>query len=169
MPLKVVRRKSTGALTIAGTVAGQRIQRRAQSDRLALAEEEAAALEIEILRSEWHGERRGSHTLTAAIIAYCEAKQRSEDTKARLRRIREALGDATTLREIDQGNDSLTWVGRCCEPVPAMPRCCAVSSSPCARSCITWLAVVGAIRRGSRRRSARKGAPCSCCLMKPSG
>jgi len=52
MPLTVVRRKSSGALTITGTVAGTRIRRRAQSDSLALAREEAAALEAEILRTE---------------------------------------------------------------------------------------------------------------------
>jgi hypothetical protein len=45
MPLTVVRRKSSGALTITGTVAGRRIRRRAQSDDPKLAEEEAAALE----------------------------------------------------------------------------------------------------------------------------
>jgi integrase len=101
MPLKVVRRKSTGALTITGTVAGQRIQRRAQSDRLALAEEEAAALEIEILRSEWHGERRGARTLDVALVSYLEAQPRHENTKARLRRLRAALGDVK-LSTIDQ-------------------------------------------------------------------
>jgi hypothetical protein len=50
MPLTVVRRKSTGALTISGIVAGRRVQRRAQSDDPKLAREEAAALEAEILR-----------------------------------------------------------------------------------------------------------------------
>jgi hypothetical protein len=71
MTLKVVRRKSTGALTISGTVAGQRIQQRAASNRLALAEEEAAALEADILRTNWHGERRGSRTLTPAPHPQC--------------------------------------------------------------------------------------------------
>ena len=34
MPLTVVRRKSTGALTITGTAAGQRIQRRAEGNAI---------------------------------------------------------------------------------------------------------------------------------------
>jgi hypothetical protein len=37
MPLTVTRRKSSGALTISGTVAGQRVRRRAQSDHPKLA------------------------------------------------------------------------------------------------------------------------------------
>ena|SRR5271165_2467265 len=69
MALTITRRKSTGALTISGTVAGQRIQRRAQSNDLALAREEAAALEAEILRTAWHGERRGSVTFDEALGA----------------------------------------------------------------------------------------------------
>jgi hypothetical protein len=92
MPLTITRRKSTGALTISGTVAGQRIQRRAQSNDLALAREEAAALEAEILRSAWHGERRGSVTFDEALVSYLEAQPRHENTKARLRRLRTALG-----------------------------------------------------------------------------
>jgi integrase len=101
MPLTIVKRKSTGALTISGTVAGQRVQRRAQSDSLALAREEAAALEAEMLRTEWHGERRGSRSFDEALVSYLEAEPRSERTKATLRRIRAALG-AVTLGQIDQ-------------------------------------------------------------------
>ena len=101
MPLTIVRRKSTGALTISGTVAGQRIQRRAASDDLALAREEAAALEVEILRTNWHGTRRGSRTFDQALLSYLEAQPRGENTKARLRRLRAALGDVQ-LSTIDQ-------------------------------------------------------------------
>jgi hypothetical protein len=72
MPLTVVRRKSSGALTITGTVAGRRIRRRAQSDDPKLAEEEAAALEAELLRTAWHGERRGSRTFAEAALSYLE-------------------------------------------------------------------------------------------------
>jgi integrase len=101
MPLKVVRRKSTGALTITGTVAGHRIQRRAASDRLALAEEEAAVLEAGLLRGEWHGERRGSRSFDEALESYLNATPHHENTKRRLRRIRDALGDVK-LSEVDQ-------------------------------------------------------------------
>jgi integrase len=102
MPLTLVRRKSTGALTISGIVAGRRVQRRAQSDDPKLAREEAAALEAEILRAAWHGERRDNFTLSDALRSYLEARPRSRDTQARLRRIRDALGDQTKLRKIDQ-------------------------------------------------------------------
>jgi integrase len=101
MPLRIVRRKSTGALTIVGTVSGQRIRRRASSDDLTLAREEAAALEAEILRTAWHGERRGVRTFDEALVSYLEAQPRSENTKARLRRLRVALGTAR-LGEVDQ-------------------------------------------------------------------
>lgn len=102
MPLKVTRRNSTGALTISGTVAGQRIQRRAASDRQALAEEEAAALEAELLRTERHGARRGARSFDEAIDSYLAAVTRHENTKRRLSRIRAALGGKTTLSAIDQ-------------------------------------------------------------------
>jgi integrase len=102
MPLKITRRKSTGALTISGIVAGTRIRRRAQSDDPKLAAEEAAALEAELLRTAWHGERRGSRTFAEAVTSYLEAAPRTESTKARVRRLLLALGTAR-LGEIDQG------------------------------------------------------------------
>lgn len=101
MPLNVVRRGSTGALTISGTVAGQRVQRRAQSDSQKLAEEEAAALETQILRTEWHGERRGSRSFAAAVNSYLAVQPRHENTKRRLNRLLLALGDVE-LSAIDQ-------------------------------------------------------------------
>ena len=101
MPLTVTRRKSTGALTITGTIAGQRIQRRASSNNLALAREEAAALEAEILRTAWHGERRGSRSFDDALVSYLEAHPRHENTKRRLRRLRAALGPVH-LSAVDQ-------------------------------------------------------------------
>jgi len=102
MPLKVTRRASTGALTISGTVAGTRVRRRAQSDDPKLAAEEAAALETELLRTAWPGERRGSRTFAEAVTSYLEATPRTESTKARVRRLLLALG-TVTLGEIDQG------------------------------------------------------------------
>src|SRR5262249_35432556 len=93
MPLTVVRRKSTGALTITGTVAGRRIRRRAQSDDPKLAGEQAAALEAELLRTPWHGERRSSRTFAAAALSYIEAAPRSLNHKARIHRLLKAMGD----------------------------------------------------------------------------
>jgi integrase len=102
MPLTVTRRKSRGnALTISGTVAGIRVQRRAATDDLTLAQEEAAALEAEILRTAWHGERRGSRSFDEALISYLEAKSRHENTLRRLRRLRAAIGNVS-LAKIDQ-------------------------------------------------------------------
>src|SRR5579883_1390812 len=93
MTLKITRRKDTGALTISGTVAGQRVRQRAQSDDRKLAEEEAAALEAKLLRAEWHGERRGARSFAEAVVSYLAAEERSQSTKARLNRILCALGD----------------------------------------------------------------------------
>src|SRR5215468_7516626 len=102
MPLTVTRRASTGALTITGTVAGTRIRRRAHSDNPKLAAEEAAAIEAEILRTAWHGERRGSRTFAEAALSYLEAAPRSEHTKDYVRRILVALGSDTRLAHADQ-------------------------------------------------------------------
>jgi len=102
MPLDVTRRASTGALTISGTVAGQRIRRRAQSNDAKLAAEEAAAIEAEILRTAWHGERRGSRTFAEAALSYIEAAPRSEHTKDYVRRMLLALGGEVRLGQVDQ-------------------------------------------------------------------
>lgn len=102
MPLKVTRRKESGSLTIEGTVAGQRIRRRAASDNPRLAAEEAAALEAEILRTEWHGERRGSRTFAEAALSYIEASPRAPSTLLRIDRILKAFGPDVRLRAVDQ-------------------------------------------------------------------
>ena len=101
MPIRVIRRKDTGSLSLDGHVNGQRIRRRAQSDDPKLASEEAAALEAELLRTAWHGERRGARSLAAAVTAYAEAKTRSDGVLKRLNRLLRALGDVK-LSEIDQ-------------------------------------------------------------------
>ena len=107
MPLTIVRRKATGALTISGTIrltsgARIRIQQRARSDNPQLAAEEARILEAEILRTDWHGgERRGSKSFAAAVLAYFEAKPRTDATKKRYNRVLRALGDVK-LSDIDQ-------------------------------------------------------------------
>jgi integrase len=99
--LRVVVRKSSGALTIVGTVNGLRIRRRAQSDRPALAAEEAAVLEAQLLRTEWHGERRGSRSFSEAVLSYLEAAPRAPGDQDRLNRILQVLGEVT-LADIDQ-------------------------------------------------------------------
>src|SRR5437764_10209836 len=101
MPIRVIRRPDTGSLSFDGIVNGQRIRRRAQSDNPKLAAEEAAALEAELLRSAWHGERRGTRAFAEAVTAYAEAKTRSEATLKRLQRVLLAVGDVR-LSEIDQ-------------------------------------------------------------------
>lgn len=101
MSLRVSRRKESGSLTIIGTVAGQRIRRRAASDNISLAREEAAALEAQILRSEWHGERRGTRSFAEAVISYLDIAPRAIGDKRRLGRILLALGDIS-LTSIDQ-------------------------------------------------------------------
>jgi integrase len=113
MPISVVTRRQTGALTLSGSVKLKdgtiiRVQRRAASDKLALAREEAAVLEADILRADWHGERRDAqlHTLDEAIVKYLEAKQRSPGTAIRLERLREAIGGSTALCDISQ--DTIT-------------------------------------------------------------
>lgn len=102
MPLRVVARKDRqGALTIIGTIKGQPVRRRAQSDNLKLAREEAAMLEAEILGTAWHGERRGARSFAEAVLSYLAAEPRAAGTNNRLNRIMRALGDVT-LAEVDQ-------------------------------------------------------------------
>lgn len=106
MPIRVVRRKDTGALTISGTVklpngSRVRVRARAGSDNSQLAEEEARALEARILRDAYHGERRGARSFSEAVVSYVESKPRSPDTTELLNRLLRALGDMP-LSAIDQ-------------------------------------------------------------------
>jgi integrase len=98
--LRIRPRIPTG-FTIAGTVAGQRIRRRAQSNSAKLAREEAATLEAEILRTSWHGQRRGARSFAAAVESYLEAVPRSANHSQRINRLVQALG-AIPLASIDQ-------------------------------------------------------------------
>ena len=91
--LRIERRPDTGAITIIGTVAGQRVRKRASSDNPKLAQEEAAALETELLRTQWHGPRRGTRPFAEAVTSYLETLPRTDSTKARLNRILIAAGD----------------------------------------------------------------------------
>ncbi len=101
MPLKVVRRKDTGTLQISGIVAGRRIRKGPASADLKLAKEEAAKLEAEILRTAWHGERRGARSFAEAVEAYLDSAPRSSSTQQRLLRLMQAIGNAS-LAEINQ-------------------------------------------------------------------
>jgi integrase len=93
MPLRVGRRHDRNdALTISGTIrfadgSRVRIQRRASTDYVNLAREEAAALEAKLLRADWHGPRRPDVPLHEAIRSFAEAKDRSDGVKRRLHRI----------------------------------------------------------------------------------
>lgn len=93
MPLKVHRRKDTGTLWITGTVraAGQakgvRLRRRAGTDDLRLAQEEAAGIEREILRGHHLGERPQSRSFAEAVASYLDHEPRSPETHAFLARL----------------------------------------------------------------------------------
>ena len=119
MPLAVVERKQTGSLTISGSIrlkdgSSVRVQRRAKSDILALAREEAAVIEADILRTDWHGapERPQLHSFDEAIVKYLEAQPRSAGTAVRLDRLREAIGGDTLLVDIGQDTISEQRAGR---------------------------------------------------------
>ena len=116
MPLKVTRRKDTGALTITGRVhypdgSTRRIRARAQSDERRLAEEEAAALEARLLRDSWHGERRGHRAFAEAVVSYLNAAPRAEGERRRLNRVLRALGDvplgAVDQEAVDRARDKM--------------------------------------------------------------
>lgn len=108
MPLKVVPRtdRPGGRLQITGTVFlpnGEKIpvRRSAGSNNLQLAREEAAALEADLLRSAWHGERRGARLYAEALDEFLKAEQRPLGDVARHARINPVIGDAK-LSQIDQ-------------------------------------------------------------------
>lgn len=110
MPLKITRRKDTGALTIDGAVeypdgTRVRVRRRAQSDDPKLAREEAATIEAQLLRDAWHGERRGVRCFAEAVVSYCAAASRSGPRRMTLQRLVLAIGKLP-LSRIDQ--DTLT-------------------------------------------------------------
>jgi len=92
MPLRVVIRKDTGALTISGRLkltSGEtiRVRERAQSNDRRVAEEEAKSLELKILRDDWLGKR-----------------PRSNDTPKRLHRLLNAIGDVNLADVEDKLN-----------------------------------------------------------------
>lgn len=113
MPLKVIRRTDTGTLWIIGTVRvagekrGRRIRESAGTDDLHLAQEAATAREREILRTAWHGERRGTRTFAAAAEAYLDAQERTPHTEMLIGRLVRYAGPRATLADITQ-----EWVDR---------------------------------------------------------
>jgi integrase len=96
-----IRPRRSGGFTITGTVAGQRVRRRAQSADAKLAREEAAMLEATLLRTAWHGQRRGVRSFAAAVQSYLDAAPRSANHSHRISRLARALGDVS-LAAIDQ-------------------------------------------------------------------
>lgn len=102
MSLKVIRRKDSGTLQIVGRVAGQFIRRGAQSRTLALAQEEAAALEARILREAFHGKRRGDKPFFEIAGAYLKAEPRHPVNAKRIGKIVEALGPNVIAYQVDQ-------------------------------------------------------------------
>lgn len=99
--LQVTTRKDRPGLWIVGRVNGVRVRKRAASDDRGLALEESSVLTTQILRQQWHGERRGSRKFAEAVLSYTESSDRSDSTRRRLNRILGALGDVS-LAEVDQ-------------------------------------------------------------------
>lgn len=112
--LIVVARKDTKGrgLWITGTVAGRRIRQAAGTSNKRLAAERAAALEAEILRGAWHGERKGGRAFGATVLAYADAQPRRPAELQRLARLVDAIGEQTQLRAIDQETVSHVGAGR---------------------------------------------------------
>jgi integrase len=107
MPLRVIIRSDTGTLWIVGTVTpagtktGYRIRQRAGTDDEALAREEAAAIERQVIRNHHLGQRPIERGFAAALTAYCQAEPRSRQSIAQLQRLLRHFGNIP-LRAIDQ-------------------------------------------------------------------
>lgn len=140
MPLEVKPRASTGALTIVGTVAGTRVRQRASSDDPKLAAEEATTLEAKLLRTAWHGERRGSRSWAEGVQSFLEAEPRAASTVLYLLKITRAVG-IKTLAEIDQEE---------------VDRLCRVLSQPGALPATKLRNVIAPIRAVLRHAARRK-------------
>ena len=93
MPLRIRRRKDTGALEIYGTVkpagekVGVRVRERAGSDDEATAREEAIAREREILRNFHLGERPDVRSFAEAYKSYLTHEPRTERTTLAVARL----------------------------------------------------------------------------------
>jgi integrase len=124
MALKVQRRPDTGALEITGTVrpagakTGIRVRRRPGSDEIKLAQEEAVALEREILRTAWHGERPADRQFSEAVVSYLRHNSNaSAGTRALIARLllhfRDTPLSAINQDAVDKARDAIL------EPDPA--------------------------------------------------
>ncbi len=98
--LRVVARKGTASLYIAGTVRGQRIYESAGTANQSLAEERRAVREAELYRGAIHGARPVG-TLGHAIDAYLDTEERSPVTARLLVRLLKHFGEVR-LDTIDQ-------------------------------------------------------------------
>lgn len=107
MPLSVIRRKDTQTLYISGTIcpagsaARYRVRQRAGTDDQTLAQEEAAAIEREILRNHHHGNRPIERGFAAAVTSYCQAEPRAPQTVDLVGKLLRHLGNMP-LRQITQ-------------------------------------------------------------------
>lgn len=102
MPLRVARRRDTGALIFTGTVAGRRIRESAGTDNPKLAKELCAARETEILRGALLGQKVTRVTFPIAVEAYLRSAPHKQRTKDNLARLLPLLRDKP-LAAIDQG------------------------------------------------------------------
>jgi integrase len=101
MPIRIYRRKGSPHFQLDVTVAGRRIRTSAQTSSQALAREKAAAIEAELFRTAWHGERRGTRSFAEAVVSYIKAAPRSENHKDRIYRLLLAVGDIR-LAQVNQ-------------------------------------------------------------------
>jgi integrase len=99
MPLRIAKRKDTGTLWITGTIRpagakqGYRVRQRAGSDSEAAAREEAAAIELQILRNHHLGGRPVERGFAFAVTSYLETEQRSPGTVAIVARLLHHFGN----------------------------------------------------------------------------
>ena len=99
MPLRVTTRSDTGTLWITGTVRpagakhGYRVRQRAGSDSEAAAREEAAAIELQILRNHHLGARPVERGFAFAVTSYLESQRRSPGTVALVSRLLQHFGN----------------------------------------------------------------------------
>jgi integrase len=126
MPLRVIRRADRGNFQIVGTISfpdgtKRRIRQAPQSADLNLAREEAAFLEAQLLRSAWHGEKRGVRPYAEAVESYLTAKRHKRGTIRRHQRIVLALGDVP-LSAIDQNAVNRLLDAEFTEIVNSVPR-----------------------------------------------
>jgi hypothetical protein len=120
MPLIVTSRAGsliiTGTVTPAGAQQGVRVRRRAGSNDVRLAREEAAALEAQILRDHYHGARAAVRGWAEAVVSYLTHQPRGPGTRALLAR----LVRHWRSTPLDQINQAAIDIARapCCTTLP---------------------------------------------------